>query len=220
MSRGPFDPSFEALPTTLPIFPLPGALLLPHGKLPLNIFEPRYLAMIRDALASDRMIGMIQPTEPESDGKVQALYKTGCAGRITTFSETEDGRYLITLTGLCRFGVAREVPSVGGYRRVVPDFAAHRADMEETSTTEIARERLLQVLKIYLKAHDITVDWKAIADTPDDWLVTSLSMMCPFEVNEKQALLEAKTNNERAQVLTALLELATLGRAGQEQARH
>ncbi|MGH6933637.1 MAG: LON peptidase substrate-binding domain-containing protein [Dongiaceae bacterium] len=220
MTHGPFDPTFDALPATLPIFPLPGAVLLPRGKLPLNIFEPRYLAMTRDALASDRLIGMIQPTEPESDDRPQELYKTGCAGRITTFSETDDGRYLVTLTGLCRFGIEREVPSVSGYRRVMPDFQPYRSDMEDSPAAEIARESLLSVLKIYLKAQNISVDWKAIADTPDDWLVTLLAMMCPFEVNEKQALLEAKDTNERAHVLTALLELATMGRQGQDSARH
>lgn len=220
MTRGPFDPTFEALPPTLPIFPLPGALLLPSGKLPLNIFEPRYLAMTRDALAGDRLIGMIQPTEPETDGHAPALYKTGCAGRITTFSETDDGRYLITLSGLCRFKVAHEIALSAPYRRVAPDFGPYRADMSEAPPADIGRERLLGVLKIYLKAQNISIDWKAIADTPDEWLVTSLAMMCPFEPSEKQALLEADTLDDRAGVLTALLELATLGRAGQDSARH
>lgn len=220
MTRGPFDPSFEALPPTLPVFPLPGALLLPGGKLPLNIFEPRYLAMTQDALAGDRLIGMVQPTETETAGHPPALYKTGCVGRITTFSEIEDGRYLITLTGLCRFAILREVPADILYRRIIPDFAPYRSDMAAAPAADIGRERLLGVLKVYLKARNISIDWKAIADTPDEWLVTSLAMMCPFETSEKQALLEAENLNQRAGVLTALLELAALGRAGQDSARH
>ncbi|MGH6959770.1 MAG: LON peptidase substrate-binding domain-containing protein [Dongiaceae bacterium] len=218
--RGPFDPSFESLPVTLPIFPLAGALLLPRGRLPLNIFEPRYIAMTRDALSSERLIGMIQPTEDETSERPPAVYPTGCAGRIIQFAETDDGRYLITLAGLCRFDVIREVPSLGGYRRVVPDFNRYRVDMESATGGAVDRDRLIKLLKPYLAFNKISVDWKAVATTEDDKLVTSLAMVCPFEPNEKQALLEAATLADRGNVMIALLELAVLVRNGEESARH
>jgi len=212
MSLGSFGPSFDTLPATLPIFPLPGALLLPGGKLPLQIFEPRYLAMTRDALASDRLIGMIQPRhqDAENEGLVShtaEIYPIGCAGRITAYAETDDGRYLITLTGVCRFAVQKELPTVGGYRRIVPDFARFRADMDEAATPEVDRQRLLKALQAYFAYQKISIDPAAITDIPDDKLVTSLAMVCPFEAKEKQALLEAADLAERSRVMTALLEL-------------
>jgi Lon protease-like protein len=220
MTRGPFDPAFESLPVSLPIFPLSGALLLPGGKLPLNIFEPRYLAMTRDALAGDRLIGMVQPTEPEKPGRVPAVYPIGCAGRIVSFSETEDGRYLITLAGLCRFRVRQELPGVDGYRRVEPDFASFRADMEPVASAEVERDRLLTSLKLYFKLHGISADWKAIAAAADDKLVTTLAMICPFADAEKQALLESPDLTERSRMMIALIELALLSREAGETARH
>ena len=218
MTRGAFDPAFGTLPATLPIFPLPGALLLPRGRLPLNIFEPRYLSMTRDALASDRLIGMIQPSGDPA-GETPPLYRTGCAGRITAFSETDDGRYLITLTGLCRFDLVREVPAVGGYRRVLADFAPYAADLATASEISIDRDRLVNALRAYFIQRDIAVDWDAIAETPDEGLVTSLAMVCPFEPSEKQALLQSPDLTERGRVLTALIEMALLGDAG-DAARH
>jgi Lon protease-like protein len=220
MTRSPFDPAFDTLPATLPIFPLPGALLLPGGKLPLQIFEPRYLAMTRDALASDRLIGMIQPIgqTSEAEGPVAptaALYPIGCAGRITSFSETDDGRHLITLSGLCRFAIVREVPTVGGYRRAMPDFARFRADMEPVTNAVIERDRLLKALKAFFAAQKVKVDWKAVGDIADDTLVTTFAMLCPFAPQEKQALLEAPDVSERSRVLTALLELAMLAGDGE-----
>src|SRR5947207_8263747 len=143
------------LPATLPVFPLPGVLLLPRGRLPLNIFEPRYVAMFDDALcAPDRLIGMIQPTEPDiagadSEAKAPALYRTGCAGRIVSMSETEDGRYLVTLMGVCRFNVAAEVEGRRGYRRVTPDFAAWAGDLDREATIINDRLRLIGALKSY-----------------------------------------------------------------------
>lgn len=225
MARGPFDPPFEALPQTLPIFPLPGALLLPRGKLPLNIFEPRYLNMVQDALASERLIGMIQPTAARAEGSEPIpddveLYPVGCAGRITTFSETDDGRYLITLTGVCRFAVTREIPTVRGYRRVVPDFARFRGDFEAETAPVLDRERLLAALKAYFNLQRLSVDWEAIDQCGDEKLVSSLAMICPFEPREKQALLEAPDLAERGRVMTALIEMAVLNSAGGEGARH
>ncbi len=218
--RGPFDPAFDLLPATLPIFPLAGALLLPGGRLSLNIFEPRYIAMTRDALSSERLIGMIQPMEDDSGDRAPSVYPTGCAGRVIQFAETDDGRYLITLAGLCRFDIVREVPTIGGYRRVVPDFSSYRMDMEPAAGGAVDRDRLVKLLKPYLVLNKISVDWKAVAKTEDDKLVTSLAMVCPFEPKEKQALLEAATLAERGEVMIALLELAVLARDGEESLRH
>jgi uncharacterized protein len=220
MSRGPFDPRFDDLPATLPIFPLAGVLLLPGGKLPLNIFEPRYLDMTSDALAGERMIGMIQPTAHESDAAAPPVYPTGCAGRITSFAETDDGRYLITLTGLCRFDVMEELPLHRGYRRVVPRFEPYRADLEAESKAVIDRTRLCNALKAYFALQSLAVDWEAIEETADEKLVTSLAMICPFEPSEKQALLESPDLAERCRKMTALMEMAVLNSAASDALRH
>jgi len=215
MSRGPFRPGFEELPRVVPIFPLPGVLLLPGGRLPLNIFEPRYLAMVRDALAGERAIGMIQPCEEAKDVGAAKVYETGCLGRITAFSETDDGRYLITLTGLIRFGAGRELPPLDGYRRVAADYERFRGDLEndledgaDGESGIIDRARLLETLGIYFEAQGIESDWEAIAEAGDAALVTSLAMLCPFGAPEKQALLEAMSLPERANAITAIMEMA------------
>lgn len=225
-------------PAVIPVFPLAGCILLPRGQLPLNIFEPRYLRMVDDALAGARVIGMIQPLKGEKDqpapdpavpagaGSVAdaaTLYPTGCAGRITQFSETEDGRVLVTLSGLCRFAVMKELPLQKGYRRVIPAWTQFEGDMVEAAApVTIDRERMVRALRSYFKLNQINANWDAIRDTPDDRLVTSLSMICPFAPSEKQALLECPDANERARVLTALMEMALLGstRGGNESARH
>jgi len=209
-------PSGTALPSILPIFPLTGVLLLPRGRLPLNIFEPRYVAMFDDALcAPDRLIGMIQPTEPDIEGadreaKAPALYRTGCAGRIVSMSETEDGRYLVTLMGICRFNVAAEVEGRRGYRRVTPDFAAWAGDLDREATIINDRLRLIGALKTYFRINHIEADWEGIEETSDDKLLTTLAMVCPFDPSEKQALLECKTCSDRAKAMTTLLEMAAL----------
>ncbi len=208
--------SLADMPAILPVFPLPGVLLLPRGRLPLNIFEPRYVAMFDDALcAPDRLIGMIQPTEPEVEGpdgkmKPPALYRTGCAGRIVSMSETEDGRYLITLMGVCRFNVAAEVEGRRGYRRVTPDFAAWAGDLDREATIIGDRKRLIGALKTYFRINHIEADWEGIEETSDDKLLTTLAMVCPFDPSEKQALLECKTCTDRAKAMTTLLEMAAL----------
>ena len=220
MTRGPFDPSFEQLPSALPIFPLTGVLLLPQGQLPLNIFEPRYLAMAADALRADRMIGMIQPQDGAGDAGEPAVYRTGCAGRMTSFSETDDGRYLITLTGVARFDIARELPRDRLYRRVVPDWQPYRSDLEDGADV-IDRPRLLAALKPFFQRHRIAAEWPAVEATPDRRLVTTVAMACPFAPSEKQALLEARDLVERSRVMTALVEMAVLDRtAGGDAARH
>jgi len=215
MSGGAFRPGFAELPRVVPIFPLPGVLLLPGGRLPLNIFEPRYLAMVRDALAGERAIGMIQPREEAADAGAAKVYEIGCLGRITAFSETDDGRYLITLTGLIRFDVARELPPLEGYRRVTAGYDRFRRDLESRAedgadgeTGAIDRTRLLETLGFYFEAQGIESDWEAIGEAGDAALVTSLAMLCPFAAAEKQALLEAMSLAERASAMTAIMEMA------------
>ncbi len=203
----PFDLGFEELPRIIPIFPLSGALLLPQGKLPLNIFEPRYLQMTEDAIAAERVIGMIQP---ENNEEPPTIFGTGCMGRITSFSETDDGRLLITLSGMCRFNIIEELPLVNGYRRVVADCHRYRNDLSTDHEAEIPRERLLEALRGYLVLKHVDANWEAIEKTDDLNLVTSLAMMCPFEASEKQALLEADAVSDRADIMVTLLEMALL----------
>jgi Lon protease-like protein len=204
------------LPESLPIFPLTGVLLLPRGRLPLNIFEPRYLAMTDDALASHRMIGMVQPSAPGIDGQPPTIFQTGCAGRITSFAE-EGARYLITLTGVCRFKVASEIATVRGYRRIAADWSDFEGDFIEEEDV-VDRARLLEGLKAYFKRHGISTDWKSIESTPDERLVTSLAMICPFNPIEKQTLLEARDLTERAKILIGLVEMAMFDKG--DDARH
>lgn len=211
-----------ALPAILPIFPLSGVLLLPRGRLPLNIFEPRYLAMTRDALGGERLIGMVQPSDPGVADHNPKVYPTGCAGRITSFSETEDGRFLITLTGTSRFRIKEELPLLEGYRRVVPIWSEFARDLEEEAEPGFDRERLMRGLRAYFQQHQISADWDAIGSVGGERLVTSVAMICPFEPSEKQALLEAPDLAERARLLTAIVEMAVLNRPseGGAGARH
>jgi Lon protease-like protein len=213
MSDRPSTREPLALPDILPIFPLSGVLLLPRGRLPLNIFEPRYLAMTRDALGGERLIGMVQPSEPQDDnrgggGLNPPVYPIGCAGRVTQFSETDDGRYLLTLTGISRFRIREELPLLDGYRRVVPDWRPFAHDRAAPGTPEFDRERLIRGLKSYFAQRQISADWEAIGKAPGEYLVTSLAMACPFAPSEKQALLEAADPDERARLLTTLVEMA------------
>ena len=181
MTGSGFSTEFHNLPASLPVFPLGGVLLLPHGRLPLNIFEQRYLAMTDDALRSERLIGIIQPTsEVEGQQKFPPLYKTGCAGRITAFSETDDGRYLVTLLGICRFDVEHEVDSTRGYRRVVPNWEPFRSDVVKRDKFDIDKERLLVALRGYFEKKAIDADWEAINRMNNVQLITTLAMICPF----------------------------------------
>ncbi|MBV9827571.1 MAG: LON peptidase substrate-binding domain-containing protein [Alphaproteobacteria bacterium] len=210
MSDTPDPREERPLPGTLPIFPLTGVLLLPRGRLPLNIFEPRYLAMTSDALGSDRLIGMIQPSNPNVGGMNPPVYPVGCAGRLTSFSETDDGRYLITLTGVSRFRVSDELPLLRGYRRVVPDWSAFPNDREAPPRLHFERARLVAGLRQFFEQRSISVDWDAIEKAPSEYLVTSIAMACPFAPSEKQALLEAADLDARAELLTALVEMAAI----------
>ncbi len=208
-----FQSRLEDLPAEFAVFPLSGALLLPGGKLPLNIFEPRYLAMTLDSLANGRMFGMIQPDPSQPEGPNGAtLYRVGCLGRLSSFSETDDGRLLITLTGLIRFTVDSELDMVRGYRRVRGDFSRYTADLDEAAAAvQCDRDRLLTALRGYFARRQVEANWDAIRRMPDEALVVTLSMACPFEPVEKQALLEAPTAAERAATLLALLQMGAAG---------
>ena len=208
----PFHPTPEALPTTLAIFPLPGVLLLPDGKLPLNIYEPRYLAMVRDSLANGRMLGMIQPSMEAPEGMEPPIFDTGCMGRISSLDETEDGRLLITLTGVCRFHVARELDLVSGYRRVRPDWSSFLSDLDEPAEIGIDRVHLIGALKAFARLNSLDFNWKAIERIADYDLSVALCMACPLEPAEKQALLESPTSETRTETLIALMEMAVAGR--------
>jgi Lon protease-like protein len=204
------NPTQADLPTEFAIFPLPGALLLPHGRLPLNIFEPRYLAMVDDSLAQGRMFGMIQPNAhaPRAPNG-PSLYQIGCLGRLSHFSETDDGRYLITLTGVSRFRVLDELPIRHGYRRVVADFSPFKMDLSPLGARQgLNRAELLEALKPFFHMHQIDANWDAIERMPEAMLVTTLAMLCPFDDAEKQALLEAPTEADRAADLLALLRMS------------
>lgn len=207
----PFARRLEELPAEFAVFPLTGALVLPRGKLPLNIFEPRYLAMTEDALGEGRMFAMIQPDASRPAGPTgPALYRVGCLGRLSSFAETDDGRYLITLTGLVRFTVAAELEMRRGYRRVRAEFRGFGHDLDPPGPMEgFDRDRLLASLRGYFLRRGFDANWEAIGKMPDDALVTTLCMVCPFDPAEKQALLEAPTPAERAATLRTLLEIDT-----------
>jgi len=204
-----FHPQAQDLPTEFAVFPLAGALLLPRGRLPLRIFEPRYLAMVEDSLGAGRMFGMIQPDPQQPDGaNGPGLYRIGCLGRLSSFSETDEGHYLITLTGLARFSVLAELPMVRGYRRVRGDFSAYVGDLDLSPRAIGAdREAILAALRGYFARRQFEASWDAIRRIPNDGLVTTLAMICPFEPAEKQVLLEASTDADRAATLIALLQM-------------
>ena len=226
--------SFSDLPSSLAVFPLTGALLLPAGQLPLNIFEPRYLAMFRDAMATPhRLIGMVQAqpdgdinAQPQPNGGVRGqadLYHVGCAGRLTAFSETSDGRFLVTLSGLIRFDILEELPlDVAGYRRVRPDFLGYDDDLALEQDAGMAlddgrRARFLGTMRAYFKQHGFDTDWRAVERASARELVTSLAMACPFAPAEKQALLEASNQEDQFKTLEGLL---TMGAMDMGQGQH
>jgi hypothetical protein len=200
------------------MFPLRGAILLPRIALPLNIFEPRYLEMIDDVMRGHRLIGMIQPLQAVDDtespeGKLAPLRQIGAAGRITSYTETDDGRYLITLTGICRFTTTEELSTDRLYRRSMVDFAPFAADLTEgLGEDDVDRSHLLKVLKTYLDANELKADWQAIHKSSNEFLVNTLSMISPYGPEEKQALLEAPSLKSRAEILIALAEMQLAAR--------
>ncbi len=215
--RGPID-----LPSVIPVFPLPGALLLPRGQMPLNIFEPRYLAMVDDSLRDGhRLIGMIQPDAARaSTPDKPALYTVGCVGRITQLAESGDGRYLLELTGVARFRIEAELPVSTLYRQCRVTYAPFAGDFVARKGEEaVDREAVLGALREFLEANDLKADWKGIEQAPNEALVNALSMMSPYGAPEKQALLEAPDLKTRAEILVAIteIELAKKNSEGEPQ---
>ncbi len=202
MTDNPFDTNFDDLPDDLPVFPLPRVILLPRAQLPLNIFEPRYLAMVDEAMSRQRLIGMIQPRADDR------LFDIGCAGRITSFSETDDGRYLITLKGVSRFTVKKELPLAPGcYRRARVTWKDFKGDLIEDTKTDICRETLMRKLHSYFSRKSMVCEqWEQIKSIPCEQLIATLSLVCPFEAEDKQALLEAEDLGMRAKILQALID--------------
>jgi Lon protease-like protein len=197
----------EELPASIPVFPLPKALLLPRGQLPLNIFEPRYLAMVDDAMRGSRVIGMIQP-DPEAPAEdAEQLCAVGCAGRITQLAETGDGRYMVTLTGIARFKVVDEIAATTPYRQCQADFTPFLVDFSpRAGEDEVDRDGVLRTLREFAETNNLQIDWSSVHEGPNEALVNALSMMSPFGVKEKQALLEATDLKVRADVLVAITE--------------
>jgi len=195
------------LPENIPVFPLPGAVVLPRGHLPLHIFEPRYLAMLEDALkTSHRLIGMVQPV-PGGDSK--GLHRIGCAGRITQFTETDDGRYMVTLTGISRFRIRREAAGFAPYLRCDVDWAGFERDLGKSETDPgLDRARFMKLLGRYFDKEGLSTDWENLEEAEDEIVINSLAMMCPFEVEDKQALLESPSLQTRRETLVALMEYA------------
>jgi Lon protease-like protein len=201
------------LPETIPVFPLPGALLLPRSRLPLHIFEPRYLAMLEDAMkTSERLIGMIQPREEKAGSLPARLQTIGCAGRLTAFSETEDGRYMITLSGISRFRVLEEIEGFTPYRRCRVSWAGFdrdRGPVEHDPTLD--RARFFPTLRAFFEAEELRTDWESLEEAEDELLINSLSMLCPFDPEDKQALLEAPSLETRRETLVTLIEFSLRG---------
>ncbi|WP_371155637.1 LON peptidase substrate-binding domain-containing protein [Jannaschia sp. 2305UL9-9] len=205
------------LPATIPVFPLPGALLLPRARLPLHIFEPRYLQMIDDTLKTEhRMIGMVQPrAQPGKDGRT--LQSIGCAGRITQLSETEDRRYMITLAGISRYRITREVTGFLPYVSADVSWDGFERDLGKPELdTGFDRPAFLDLLHRYFESQDLSTDWDSLKDADEELLLNSLSMLCPFDTEEKQALLEAPSLTTRRETVVTLMEFALRGGSGDE----
>jgi Lon protease-like protein len=235
MAGGVFDPEFDQLPMRIPIFPLPSALLLPGGQLPLNIFEPRYLAMVTHALATPtRLIGMVQPLDHYAGGDSAnddganddganndgaGLFETGCAGRLSFFQESEDGRFVIALTGVCRFHRLRQELDPNGFLVADVDWQPFANDLR-IDVSALDRDPLIKVMKRYFDMKGFETDWTQIENSDNHQLLATLSMICPFEVAEKQALLEADSMAKRADLLIAMMEMALHDETGGNDARH
>ena len=204
------------IPETIPVFPLGGALLLPRGHMPLNIFEPRYLAMVDAALAEKRLIGMIQPVEEQDGVSRPDVMAVGCVGRITEFSESGDGRYLVTLTGIARFRVVAEVATQEAFRRFRISCTEFASDfVPRLGEEDVDRDALLEALRAFSDARDIEIDWDGVKDAPNEALVNALSMMSPYGIREKQALLEAPDLKTRSELLVAITEIDLAASGGE-----
>jgi len=221
MSTPPsFTLPFDKLPVSLLLFPMPHAVVMPGCQLPLNIFEPRYLNMVFDALAEQRLIGMVQPEISASDEKTLALYKTGTAGRITFFNETNDNRLMVVLTGVCRFDIKEEIPTTRGYRRVLVDWSRFRGDTEEDSVSDMERGHFLQQLRSYCEYKRLDIEWPVLEHVSMVDLINRLTCVLPLEVAERQLLIEAVTLPERLEILSMLLRCETLETTSDASRRH
>ena len=206
----------EELPETIPVFPLAGALLLPRGHMPLNIFEPRYLAMIDHALRENRLIGMIQPELDGDASSTPSLFPVGCVGRLTEFAETGDGRYIITLTGIARFRLVEELTVATPFRQCRAAFLPYARDfVPRLGEEEVDRPALLDALRLFSEAKSVEIDWDGVSHAPNEALVNALSMMSPYGPREKQALLEAPDLKTRAELLVAITEIELSREAGE-----
>jgi len=201
------------MPETIPIFPLPGALLLPRARLPLHLFEPRYLTMLDDALKTpERLIGMVQPNRVPGRNGGTGLHTIGCVGRVTQFSETEDGRYMVTLSGISRFRVLEEVEGFAPYRRAKVSWTGFERDKGAEETDDgFSRDRFMNLLSRYFAAQELQTDWDSLKEAEDELLINSLSMLLGFEPEDKQALLEAPSLSTRRETLVTLIEYSMRG---------
>ncbi|MEI7869207.1 MAG: LON peptidase substrate-binding domain-containing protein [Candidatus Methylumidiphilus sp.] len=221
MSTPPsFTLPFDKLPVSLLLFPMPHAVVMPGCQLPLNIFEPRYLNMVFDALAEQRLIGMVQPEISASDEKTLALYKTGTAGRITFFNETNDNRLMVVLTGVCRFDIKEEIPTTRGYRRVLVDWSRFRGDTEEDSVSDMERGHFLRQMRSYCEYKRLDIEWPVLEHVSMVDLINRLTCVLPLEVAERQMLIEAVTLPERLEILSMLLRCETLETTADASRRH
>ena len=209
MKRAWHIETVEDLPEELPVFPLTGVLLVPRGELPLNIFEERYMNMIDDAMCSNRIIGIIQPkcSDVKSCCGNSELYNVGCAGKITEYSETGDGRYLINIKGIARFEIKEELDKKNLYRRVVPNWTNYERDLLHLDCLELDKEKLKIKLRTYFEKQGMQCSWSAIENTPDQKLMATLAMVCPLSPQEKQALLEAEDCKSRAELFMSMLRM-------------
>jgi len=216
MRRSTYELTEGDLPQEIAIFPLSGAVLLATGRLPLNIFEPRYLMMVEDVLGEDRFLGMVQPrqTEAETVGDDGPIYDVGCLGRITAFAETDDGRYLVTLSGLTRFRIAKELGLRNGYRRVQVDYAEFAHDLEQDQVQGFVRQPFIDALQTYFALYEIKGSWDALEKADEATLITSVAMAVPFTPEEKQALLECGTLADQGELLRSLMEMAVHEKEG------
>jgi Lon protease-like protein len=216
--RNPFTPKFDRLPLTLPIFPLANGVVMPGTQLPLNIFEPRYLNMTLDSLAAERMIGTIQPNpEERSSG---CVFRTGTAGRITQFMETNDGRLLIVLTGICRFDIQEELSTTRGYRRVVANWGRFQLDYQEQAGSETEHRSVIALLKPYFARKALETDWAQLETLDLSILINVLTNQLPLNVAERQSLVEAVTLDDRVRMLTGLLQVGLVEDGATPETRH
>lgn len=220
MTRSPFFPKFSALPAELPVFPLSGAVVLPGVQLPLNIFEPRYLNMVEDALAAEHLIGMIQPISGNEDEDSPPLHRIGCAGRITSYSETNDGRVVLVVTGVCRFEILEELPKHRAYRRVRPGWERFTIDYHPEETALSERDTFVNSLRAYATLRGVEIPWDDIKTMADSDLVNLLCTHLPLAPDDKQALVESIDLGDRAALMRGLMDMSSASSVEGVEMRH